>query len=81
MAAAVIHDILYRSQPAGVTRAQADLVLLEAMLASGVRRTQALAIYAGVRAGGWWAWRANRPHRHQYRARLWLRYQEDLPCA
>lgn len=53
-AAAVVHDFLYKNN--GVTRKQADDVLLEAMVVLGVRPTQRWAIYAGVRLGGWCVW-------------------------
>jgi hypothetical protein len=59
-AAAIIHDILYRAQPDGYSRAWVDHVLYQAMCASSVRRLQAIIIYAGVRLGGWAAWRSNR---------------------
>ena len=52
--AAVVHDFLYRNN--GVTRKQADDVLLEAMEVLGVRATQRWVIYAGVRLGGWKPW-------------------------
>lgn len=57
-AAAVVHDYLYQHN--GVSRADADAVLLEAMRILGVRWTQRAAIYAGVRLGGWVAWRKYR---------------------
>jgi len=66
-AAAILHDILYRAQPEGYSRAWADGVLLQAMCASKVRLPKALAIYAGVRAGGWLAWRHNRKSVALYR--------------
>lgn len=53
-AAAVVHDYLYQHN--GVSRREADAVLLEAMRILGVRVTQRWAIYAGVRAGGWFVW-------------------------
>lgn len=57
-AAAVIHDFLYRTQEC--SRRAADAVFYHAMRAAGVRRTQALAMWAGVRLGGWVAWRRNK---------------------
>jgi len=65
-AAAILHDALYRAQPPGIDRATADRILLDAMLASDVRRTQAWAIYVGVRIGGWLPWRRNRRHVEDY---------------
>ena len=56
--AAVIHDFLY--QTGGVTRADADAVLNEAMEVAGVARVQRWLIYAGVRVGGWKVWNAYR---------------------
>lgn len=48
--AAVIHDYLYTMQPC--TRAQADEVFYEALLAAGAPRWRAWLMWAGVRAGG-----------------------------
>jgi hypothetical protein len=48
---AILHDWLY---DAGlVSRAMADLVLLQAMRAVGVPEWQCLPVYLAVRAGGW----------------------------
>jgi uncharacterized protein DUF1353 len=57
-AAAVVHDYLYRT--GGCTRAQADRVLYEAMIALKVDALQARIIYAGVMVGGWKSWNAYR---------------------
>ncbi len=60
---AVIHDWLYRVgavQGRPIERAAADHALKEAMHAAGVRWSQRWAIYAGVRGGGWLAWRKHR---------------------
>jgi hypothetical protein len=61
--AAVVHDWLYtkgRIATPGdgrpVSRGEADGVLLEASRVLHVRETQAIAIYAGVRLGGWHPW-------------------------
>lgn len=54
--AAVIHDFLYRT-PFYATRAQADLVLLEAMTDLGVGWWTRQIIYRGVRLGGRRAWK------------------------
>jgi len=52
--AAVIHDWLYQS---GImTRAETDLVFLWAMEDLGVAAWKRLAMYWGVRLGGWVAW-------------------------
>lgn len=50
--AACIHDECYRTPHLGITRAQADKVLLEAMEVLGVGRMTRWTIYAGVRVGG-----------------------------
>ena len=70
-AAAVCHDKLYRDgafEGRAIDRGTADRVLLEAMEVYEVNRLQRWLIYAGVRAGGWAAWRRyrsppNRPSR------------------
>ena len=49
--AAVVHDFLYRT-PHIATRAEADQVLVEAMVDLGVGRFTRWLIYAGVRVGG-----------------------------
>lgn len=59
-AAAVVHDYLYRNN--GVTRLEADDVLLEAMGVLNVPAWQRSIIYAGVRVGGWKPW-------NEYRAK------------
>jgi len=40
-----------------MTRKQADRIMLEAMEVMNVRKWTQLAIYCGLRLGGWWAWR------------------------
>ena len=60
---ACLHDHLYRygAGPRGkISRRTADLAMLDAMKAEGVSRRHRWLIYAGIRAGGWPAWR-----RHQ----------------
>jgi hypothetical protein len=54
---AVVHDYLYKvdSTPQ-CTRKQADSVFLEAMKVRGKGLFVRLAMYAGVRLGGWTAW-------------------------
>jgi hypothetical protein len=49
---AVLHDWLYRDGR-NVSRAQADLALLEAMKSVGIETWRANSIYAAVRAFGW----------------------------
>lgn len=55
--ASVVHDWLYWSQHG--TRAEADRVFLDLLLRSGCSRVKSYTMYAGVRAGGWAAWRSN----------------------
>jgi uncharacterized protein DUF1353 len=57
---AVVHDYLY--QTGGVTRAQADGVLFEAMTrkVTPVPWYQRYAIYYGLRLGGWKVWNGYR---------------------
>ena len=56
--AATLHDFLYWRQDC--SREQADNILFIAMQQSGVDPLQQVQIYAGVRAFGSFAWRANR---------------------
>ncbi len=60
--ACVLHDGMYRmdTDPLINDRATADLILWEAMIATGVDDDIARTIYAGVRAGGQAAWDADR---------------------
>lgn len=60
--AAVLHDFLYQTN--GVTRKQADDVLLEAMTVSGTSKWVRWAIYSGVRIGGWVVWNRYRAMQH-----------------
>lgn len=54
---AVIHDELYcKDCVPSATRAQADAVIREAMLARGKGRVAAYTVWAGVRIGGWSAY-------------------------
>jgi hypothetical protein len=57
--AAVVHDWLYRTQPAGISRLQADRTMQELMREDGVRRGDARVIYVSLREFGDLAWRAN----------------------
>lgn len=58
--AAVIHDRLYNAHAVGgdctYSRAYADNIMLEVMVASEVKPWQRLAIYWAVRACGWMHW-------------------------
>lgn len=58
--AAALHDWLYRTQFNNIDRVLADAILLEAMRVLGVRVAARLAIYLGVRLGGWWTYRKYR---------------------
>lgn len=57
--AAVIHDWLYRHQPKGWTRAQADALFRRLLIEDGVPSWRAWLAWAGVRAFGWIAWQSN----------------------
>lgn len=58
--AAIAHDYIYRHHPAGWTRAEADALFLELMLAGGVPEFRALLAFAGVRLFGFLAWRGRK---------------------
>lgn len=55
--AAVIHDYLYRTTPHTHTRAQADDVFYDALLACGVEPWRAYLMWAAVRCCGWTSYR------------------------
>lgn len=65
---AVVHDFLYRfayvtSDDATireVNRQEADAIFLEGMRVTQTRESAARCLYAGVRIGGWRAWRKHR---------------------
>lgn len=57
--AGVAHDYIYRVQPPGWTRAEADLMFLCFLIEDGLSVPRALAAYAAVRAFGWKAWNEN----------------------
>lgn len=59
--AAVMHDYLYWAQL--MSRGEADRYMLEAMRDQKVSRLKRWIVFAGVRAGGWFAWRANARHK------------------
>lgn len=57
--ASIVHDRLYHDPRVGnlsLTRAEADKVMLFAMIDSGVGWITRWAIYAGLRLGGWLRW-------------------------
>lgn len=58
LAAYLGHDYLYKTQPC--TRRYADRLMLEIMRWYGVPWWRRLLAYAGVRLGGWPAWKRNR---------------------
>lgn len=62
--AAVIHDFLYHKQDR--TRAEADALLYEVCRVCGVSLWQRVAIYTGVRVGGWAAWREHQKRKAQH---------------
>ena len=58
--AGIAHDYIYRVQPEGWTRAEADLMFLCFLIEDGLSVPRALAAYAAVRACGWRAWNENK---------------------
>jgi len=55
--AAIFHDLIYRTKGHwGLSRLQADEMLLAGMVYSGVGWAKRYAIYWGVRAGGGFSW-------------------------
>lgn len=52
---AIFHDWLYSEKPC--TRREADLAFLEAMEEEGLNFPTRMAMYKGVRLGGWAYWR------------------------
>ena len=55
--AAAIHDQLYKTLGAGLTRKQCDQVFCRALRDEGVSWVKAATYYIGVRIGGWIGWR------------------------
>ena len=60
--AAIVHDYLYSnqglvSQFKRYTRAESDEIFHKAMLESGVNKVKAWFMWAGVRSGGYFAWK------------------------
>lgn len=54
--AGIAHDYIYRVQPEGWTRAQADLMFVCFLIEDGLAIPRALLAYAAVRPFGWVAW-------------------------
>ena len=52
-----LHDFLYRTQPPGVTRAHADYLFRAGAIDEGMKPWKAWALWAGLRVGGWMAWK------------------------
>ena len=65
--AAIWHDYLYRARLPGITRKEADRVMLEFMTQDGVGGLQRRAIYAAVRLGGGRHWRSGNPEADKFR--------------
>ena len=58
--AGICHDYIYRMQPEGWTREEADRMFLALLVEFGTPVHQALAACHAVRLFGWIAWRENR---------------------
>ncbi|MEI3000952.1 MAG: DUF1353 domain-containing protein [Victivallis sp.] len=58
--AGIAHDYIYRVQPEGWTRAEADLMFLCFLIEDGLAVPRALAAYVAVRVCGRKAWNDNR---------------------
>ena len=54
--AAVFHDYIYRCQPEGWTRPDADSAFRRLLIEDGMERLRSWAAWIGVRIGGAWAW-------------------------
>ena len=54
--AAFLHDYIYRTHPAGWTKAQADDLFRKILIEDGVSRTSAALAYYGVRLFGGSSW-------------------------
>lgn len=57
--AGVAHDWIYRTQPKGWTRAEADKMFYDLLVEDGMYRCRARLAYLGVRLGGGFAWDEN----------------------
>lgn len=60
VAAALIHDYLYKLQPDGITRKEADNKFLDLMILEGVGEFHRTMIHLAVRVGGGPSWASNR---------------------
>lgn len=58
--AGICHDWIYRVQPEGWTREEADRMFLSLLVEFGTPVRRALAAYHAVRLFGWIAWNENR---------------------
>lgn len=56
----ICHDFLYRKQPTGWTRAEADKMFRDFIIADGFNKTRANVAYVGLRLFGGAAWKENR---------------------
>lgn len=63
------HDFIYRAQPEGWTRADADLMFLCFLLEDGLPINRALKAYFAVRLFGWLAWCENKQILEMWRGR------------
>jgi len=72
--AGLAHDYIYRTQPHGWTRAEADLMFLCFLLEDGLPVNRALKAYLAVRLFGWIAWRENRMRLEAEADALWRGY-------
>ncbi|MBQ9501870.1 MAG: DUF1353 domain-containing protein [Lentisphaeria bacterium] len=58
--AGIAHDYIYRTQPEGWTRKDADLMLYCFLVEDGMSPVRARLAYIGVRSFGWIPWLQNR---------------------
>jgi hypothetical protein len=56
--AGILHDWIYKT--GSTTRREADALFRESLVADGFAKWKARMMWAGVRAGGWVAWRRHR---------------------
>lgn len=61
----VAHDYIYRVQPMGWTRGEADLMFFIFLVEDGLGIWNALKAYVGVRLFGWIPWRKNRENKEE----------------
>ena len=61
----VAHDYIYRVQPMGWTRGEADLMFFIFLVEDGLGIWNALKAYVGVRLFGWIPWRNNRENKEE----------------